>query len=788
SPSGLLTVTLHELSGFSASSKNSDLLEGGAFLPRLDSYVVLDYDHSQATFMSVKDIGNRRMYWSRVFNVTRAAELTIHIFLRLPKLAMGSQDILLGTVGLKPFDGDIRNMDSMWLQVREGNAKMRVGVQYTPLEHVDQDESAFVSQWVSLSPPRLATHLVVRKDTGREYAQKTFYRARLRTGLEKFPTHHAFIAPLAFRVQSPKRAYLLAPFASGGHLFSHLQRTRRFDVHRARMYAAEIVTAIEYLHDAHQIFGWVKPSNVLLDSLGHVTLCGFGLFRSQVQLEDGHSIPRSQRPEYPAPECLLDEGNEDASRAADWWTLGIFLHEMLTGLPLFYSEDPDDIRHKILHHQAQSMPFDPSIPPSAADILTRLLAYQSTQRLGIHGATEVKEHPFFENIDWQRLLQRRYEALFKPQPFSGPFEQLGAYNPPPAPPSEWQVCSGFQYKRPVFRKPDSSAGSGAIMSLEKQDVAASIHEKDEWDLVWDADCLAFSFHDRSTGVRYDLEPAASLLDGPHPAPLPSRAQKLDALEAALQGHHDRAVYQLLQDYGPLDLNTEIFRRIFQPTPIQWAATEQNLGLVELFLEKGADTNYGRTPSPAALVTAVQLGNRALVQILLEAPTDGPILTRALAQAVKRQDMAIVHLLLAIDGIRCDFEPPDGPLPGPFRFDLHPMDPEQYMPPLVWAAKLGDLALARLLLAHGANPNIGYHVTGERHSEFSSGPEPIEFTCGRPVQLAMERGHRDIVRLLLDSGADINLPQPDWPVASHTCKVVPRPAYQKVTASLREEAK
>ncbi|KAK8099594.1 kinase-like protein [Apiospora kogelbergensis] len=130
----------------------------------------------------------------------------------------------------------------------------------------------------------------------------------------------------------------------------------------------------------------------------------------------------------------------------------------------------------------------------------------------------------------------------------------------------------------------------------------------------------------------------------------------------------------------------------------------------------------------------------------------------------------------------------------------PAEPTDFTPPLVRAVRFGNAGLVRVLLAHGADPNVGYHGpyitipngwydTGEKPEGHPPYPKIV---CGRPVQLAMELyGDGEVLRLLLDAGADIALPQPVWPcpthldraVPVHTCKLAPRSVYLKVTAAL-----
>jgi serum/glucocorticoid-regulated kinase 2 len=115
-------------------------------------------------------------------------------------------------------------------------------------------------------------------------------------------------------------------------------------------------------------------------------------------------------PEYLAPELLLGNGY---TKTVDWWTLGVLLYEMLTGLPPFYDENTNEMYRKILQ-EPLTFPNSDIVPPAARDLLTRLLDRDPVRRLGANGAAEIKSHHFFANIDWRKLLQRKYEPSFRP--------------------------------------------------------------------------------------------------------------------------------------------------------------------------------------------------------------------------------------------------------------------------------------------------------------------------------------------------------------------------------------
>ena len=115
-------------------------------------------------------------------------------------------------------------------------------------------------------------------------------------------------------------------------------------------------------------------------------------------------------PEYLAPELLLGQGY---NKTVDWWTLGVLLYEMLTGLPPYYDENTNEMYRKILSEPLH-FPGPEIVPPVAKDLLTQLLERNPDRRLGAKGPSEIKAHPFFNSIDWRKLLQRKYDPTFRP--------------------------------------------------------------------------------------------------------------------------------------------------------------------------------------------------------------------------------------------------------------------------------------------------------------------------------------------------------------------------------------
>lgn len=96
----------------------------------------------------------------------------------------------------------------------------------------------------------------------------------------------------------------------------------------------------------------------------------------------------------------------------------MLLYEMLTGLPPYYDENTNEMYRKILSEPLH-FPGPEIVPPIAKDLLAQLLDRNPERRLGAKGPSEIKAHPFFNSIDWRKLLQRKYDPTFKPNVVCG---------------------------------------------------------------------------------------------------------------------------------------------------------------------------------------------------------------------------------------------------------------------------------------------------------------------------------------------------------------------------------
>jgi len=265
---------------------------------------------------------------------------------------------------------------------------------------------------------------VRKKDTQRIYAMKVLSKKVIvqkkevahtlgernilvRTAMADSP----FIVGLKFSFQTPTDLYLVTDFMSGGELFWHLQKEGRFNETRAKFYIAELILALQHLHQHDIVYRDLKPENILLDANGHIALCDFGLSKANLTKNDTTNTFCGTT-EYLAPEVLLDEHGYTAM--VDFWSLGVLVFEMCCGWSPFYAEDTQQMYKNIAFGKVR-FPRD-ALSVEGRNFVKGLLNRNPKHRLGAtDDAEELKRHPFFADVDWLALSRKEVIPPFKPK-------------------------------------------------------------------------------------------------------------------------------------------------------------------------------------------------------------------------------------------------------------------------------------------------------------------------------------------------------------------------------------
>ena len=219
---------------------------------------------------------------------------------------------------------------------------------------------------------------------------------------------HPFCIRLFKTYKDKDRLYFLLEPSLGGELFSVLRERTLFDEPTARFYAASVVLAFEYIHGLNFCYRDLKPENLLLDAQGYLKVTDFGFAKD---ISSGRTWTLCGTPDYLAPEIVAGKGH---GKAVDWWTVGVFVYEMLASYPPFYDEDPMRTYAKIIRGQVV---FPSHFSKPAVSLITGLLQAKPTRRLGAlkGGVADIRGHQWFDGFDWQKLIKQQLPAPIIPR-------------------------------------------------------------------------------------------------------------------------------------------------------------------------------------------------------------------------------------------------------------------------------------------------------------------------------------------------------------------------------------
>lgn len=240
-----------------------------------------------------------------------------------------------------------------------------------------------------------------------------------------------FIVQLQYAFQTPKDLYIVTEFVQGGELLYHIQREFNFTESRAKFYLAEIALALDAVHSSNCIYRDLKPENVLIDKDGHIKLTDFGL--SKIMPKDVEKDDRAfticGTPGYLAPEILFEEGYD---KSVDFWSLGILFYQMIEGHSplkgLNFKEKSEDFKEEkgkkkksslsakvtktCLLRGLSGIKYSNRFSKLGEKFTRRLLESDPGKR--IKSLEEIKQDPYFSQMDWSRLMRKEISPEFIP--------------------------------------------------------------------------------------------------------------------------------------------------------------------------------------------------------------------------------------------------------------------------------------------------------------------------------------------------------------------------------------
>ncbi|CAK0768616.1 hypothetical protein CVIRNUC_003582 [Coccomyxa viridis] len=257
--------------------------------------------------------------------------------------------------------------------------------------------------------------LQTHRPTGMQYALKAMDKYKIKYKKQSQHIHnelhimssidHPFCTAFVQAYQDNSKLYILQEWMPGGELFHHMQREDIFTEDAARFYTACVVVALEYLHSCNILYRDLKPENLLMDRSGYIKLADFGFSKLMKPGQRTYTICGT--PTYQAPEIVSRVGT---TAAADFWSLGILIHEMLVGSTPFEEEHAPFGRMT-----GNRIALPKRLSDQAQNLIKRLLIRNPHDRLGSSvGASAIINHAWFAGFDWTALRARRMPAPIVP--------------------------------------------------------------------------------------------------------------------------------------------------------------------------------------------------------------------------------------------------------------------------------------------------------------------------------------------------------------------------------------
>ncbi|XP_038273315.1 ribosomal protein S6 kinase alpha-6 isoform X2 [Dermochelys coriacea] len=367
---------------------------------------------------------------------------------------------------------------------------------------------------------------IIGPDAEQLYAMKVLKKAslkvrdRVRTKMERdilVEVNHPFIVKLHYAFQTEGKLYLILDFLRGGDVFTRLSKEVMFTEEDVKFYLAELALALDHLHSLGIVYRDLKPENILLDEAGHIKLTDFGLSKESVDQEK-KAYSFCGTVEYMAPEVVNRRGH---NQSADWWSFGVLMFEMLTGTLPFQGKDRNETMNMILKAKLGMPQF---LSPEAQSLLRMLFKRNPSNRLGAgsDGVEEIKRHPFFSTVDWNKLFRREIQPPFKPA--SGKPEDTFCFDPeftaktpkdsPGVPPSAnaHQLFKGFSFVATTAIEDHKISPLTNILPIVQQLHGNSAEFTDVYELKEDIGVGSYSVCKRCVHIATNMEFAVKIID------------------------------------------------------------------------------------------------------------------------------------------------------------------------------------------------------------------------------------------------------------------------------------
>ena len=204
-------------------------------------------------------------------------------------------------------------------------------------------------------------------------------------------------------------SFLVMPYCPG-EMFNHIFMKRTLDEDEVRFYAACLVQGLSDFQSFGYLHRDIKPENILIDSKGYPIISDYGISGKETDKFVNTYTPCYGSPEQISISMTCPETLK-GFRMSDWWQLGITFYQMLAGDVPFQDENIEKCAEKIMNEEPEMMAY---FEDETIDFLESILQKDETKRLGYNGVEEIKAHPFFAEIDWDEIMERKLVPEFIP--------------------------------------------------------------------------------------------------------------------------------------------------------------------------------------------------------------------------------------------------------------------------------------------------------------------------------------------------------------------------------------
>ena len=224
--------------------------------------------------------------------------------------------------------------------------------------------------------------------------------------------YHPFIVNMISAFQDFNNLYLVMDLFKGGDMRYHIYLNKKFNERQSKFFISNIILGLEYIHKNKIIHRDIKPENLVLDQNGYLAITDFGIAK---RIEKSSLPDASGTPGYMAPEVLFSQIH---SFSVDFYAVGVIAFEFMKGFRPYQGKDRKEIKEAILAKEigiGQKALKNEGWSFEGGDFINRMIKRKVRKRLGFYGINEIKNHAWFKDINWDKLLMKKIISPYIPK-------------------------------------------------------------------------------------------------------------------------------------------------------------------------------------------------------------------------------------------------------------------------------------------------------------------------------------------------------------------------------------